>query len=92
MGITEEVVTPFTFSFYPNPATENITVNYSLEQSAKVTYTIYDLTGKQVQSESANRFPGAQQQNVDVNNLQAGTYLLSVNVNGNVITKRFIKK
>jgi hypothetical protein len=92
VNVQEQVNTPFTFSFYPNPATENITVNYSLEQSAKVTYTIYDLTGKQVQSESANRFPGAQQQNVDVNNLQAGTYLLSVNVNGNVITKRFIKK
>jgi hypothetical protein len=67
-------------------------VNYSLEQSAKVTCTIYDLTGKQVLSESSNRFPGTQQQNVNVNNLQAGTYLLSVNVNGNVITKRFIKK
>jgi hypothetical protein len=92
VGITEEVAAPFTFSFYPNPATENITMNYSLEQSAKVTYTIYDLTGKQVQSESSNRFPGAQQQSIEVNNLQAGTYLLSVNVSGNVITKRFIKK
>ena len=92
VNVQEQVITPFTFSFYPNPATENITVNYSLEQSAKVTYTIYDLTGKQVQSDSSNRFPGAQQQNVDVNNLQAGTYLFSVNVNGNVITKRFIKK
>jgi hypothetical protein len=92
VNVQEQVKTTFTFSFYPNPATENITVNYSIEQSAKVTYTIYDLTGKQVQSDSSNRFPGAQQQNVDVNNLQAGTYLLSVNVNGNVITKRFIKK
>jgi len=92
VNVQEQLNTPFTFSFYPNPATENITVNYSLEQSAKVTYIIYDLTGKQVQSESANRFPGAQQQNVNVNNLQAGTYLLSVNVDGNVITKRFIKK
>jgi hypothetical protein len=92
VDVQEQVNTPFTFSFYPNPATEIIIVNYSLEHSAKVTYMIYDLTGKQVQSESANRFPGAQQQNVDVNSLQAGTYLLSVNVNGNVITKRFIKK
>lgn len=92
VGIAEEVAATFTFSFYPNPATENITVNYSLDQSAKVTYTIFDLTGKQVQSDSSNRFPGAQQQNVNVNSLEAGTYLLSVNVNGNVITKRFIKK
>jgi hypothetical protein len=92
VGISEETMTPFSFSFYPNPATENITVNYSLEQSAKVSYTIYDLTGKQVQTESANRFPGAQQQNIDVNHLQAGTYLISMNANGNVITKRFIKK
>lgn len=92
VSVQEEVDTPFIFSFYPNPTRENITVNYSLEQSAKVTYTIYDLTGKQVQSDSSNRFPGAQQQNVDLNNLQAGTYLLSLNVNGNVITKRFVKK
>ena len=92
VNVQEQANTPFTFSFYPNPATENITVNYSLEQSAKVTYIIFDLTGKQVQSESTNRFPGAQQQNVNLNNLQVGTYLLSVNVNGNVITKRFIKK
>jgi hypothetical protein len=92
VNVTEEVNVPFTFSFYPNPATENITVNFSLEQSAKVTYTIFDLTGKQVQTEFANRFPGAQQQNIDVNHLQAGTYLISVNANGNVITKRFIKK
>jgi hypothetical protein len=91
-GIVEDVVTPFTFSFYPNPATENITMNYSLEESSKVTYIIYDLTGKQVQTESATRFPGAQQQTVDVNSLQAGTYLLSVNANGNAITKRFVKK
>jgi hypothetical protein len=92
VGVTEQVNTPFTFSFYPNPTTENITVNYSLEESAKVQYVIYDLTGKKVQTESATRFPGPQQQSIDVNNLQAGTYLLSLNVNGNVITKRFVKK
>ncbi len=91
-GVAEEVNTPFTFSFYPNPATENVTVNYALEESSKVSFTIYDLTGKQIQTESATRFPGAQQQSIDVNALQAGTYLLSVNVNGNAITKRFIKK
>ena len=92
VGVAEEVNTLFTFSFYPNPATENITLNYALEESSKVSYIIYDLTGKQIQTESATRFPGAQQQSIDVNALQAGTYLLSVNVNGSVITKRFVKK
>jgi hypothetical protein len=92
VSISEQENSPFTFSFYPNPTTENITVNYSLEESAKVQYVIYDLTGKKVQNESATRFPGAQQQSIDLNSLQAGTYLLSLNVNGNVITKRFVKK
>ena len=92
VGISEEVSSTFTFSFYPNPTTENITVNYSLEESAKVQCVIYDLTGKKVQTETATRFPGAQQQSIDVNNLPAGTYLLSLNVNGNVITKKFVKK
>jgi hypothetical protein len=92
VGISEQENSPFTFSFYPNPTTENITVNYSLEESAKVQYVIYDLTGKKVQTESATRFPGAQQQSIDVNSLRAGTYLLSLNVNGSVITKRFVKK
>ena len=92
VSISEQENSPFTFSFYPNPTTENITVNYSLEESAKIQYVIYDLTGKKVQTESATRFPGSQQQSIDVNSLQAGTYLLSLNLNGNVITKRFVKK
>jgi hypothetical protein len=92
VGISEQENSPLTFSFYPNPTTENITVNYSLEESAKVQYVIYDLTGKKVQTEAATRFPGAQQQSIDVISLQAGTYLLSLNVNGSVITKRFVKK
>ena len=92
VSVSEQENSPFTFSFYPNPTTENITVNYSLEESAKIQYVIYDLTGKKVQTESAARFPGAQQQSIDVNSLQAGTYLLSLNLNGNVITKRFVKK
>lgn len=92
VSVQEESNSKFSFSFYPNPATENITMNYSLEESSKVTFIIYDLTGKQVQTESATRFPGTQQQTIDVNSLQAGTYLLSVNVNGNAITKRFVKK
>jgi hypothetical protein len=91
-GISEEVSAPFTYTMYPNPTTDNITVNYSLEESAKVQYVIYDLTGKKVQTEAATRFPGAQQQSIDVNALQAGTYLLSLNVDGSVITKRFVKK
>ena len=92
VSVSEQENSPFTFSFYPNPTTENITVNYSLEESAKIQYVIYDLTGKKVQTESAARFPGAQQQSIDLNSLQAGTYLLSLNLNGNVITKRFVKK
>jgi hypothetical protein len=92
VGVSDQEIAPFNFSFYPNPATENITVNYALEESAKVQYVIYDLTGKKVQTESATRFPGAQQQSIDVNSLRAGTYLLSLNVNGSVITKRFVKK
>ena len=92
VGVSNQEIAPFTFSFYPNPTTENITVNYSLKESAKVQYVIYDLTGKKVQNESATRFIGEQQQNIDVSSLQAGTYLLSVNVNGSVITKRFVKK
>lgn len=91
-GIIEEAIAPFTFSFYPNPTTEIITVNYALEQSAKVNTTIYDLTGKQIHAESTNRFPGSQQQSIDVSNLPAGTYLISLNVNGNSTTKRFVKK
>jgi hypothetical protein len=92
VGIPEQENSLFTFSFYPNPATDNLTANYSLEESSKVTYIIYDLTGKKIQTETTNRFPGAQQQSIDVSSLQAGTYFLSVSVNGNVITKRFVKK
>ncbi|MEY3850980.1 MAG: Secretion system C-terminal sorting domain, partial [Bacteroidota bacterium] len=53
---------------------------------------VYDITGKQVHIDQSNRFAGNQQQVLNLSSLNAGTYILSVQLSGQSFTKRFIKK
>lgn len=100
---TSQVISPATvnnieeesfsaFSSYPNPVIDNLNLNYSLPQSSKVVCIVYDITGKQVHIDQSNRFAGNQQQVLNLSSLNAGTYILSVQLSGQSFTKRFIKK
>ncbi len=70
------------FEIYPNPAKDKITIlsNHKLES-----YSIIDLQGKTVlkQDFSTNE--------IDVNNLQDGMYVLKIISNNQIIAKKFIK-
>ena len=72
-------------SVYPNPTTEVMTV----ESSQTVdTYEIYSITGAMV----LRRNTGCKTFDVDVRELPAGAYLLKMNTEGTVVTRRFVKK
>jgi type IX secretion system substrate protein len=75
----------------PNPTNSSININFSVATSANVGIEIYDITGKVVKSISNNSFAsGKNSINVDVTNLEAGTYMYSVNANGNRMFSKFI--
>ena len=79
-------------SVFPNPATTNATINYSLENDSKnISLVVYDLTGKKVFNENyANQAAGNYSVNVNTENLAAGTYYYQVRANNSVLTKELV--
>jgi hypothetical protein len=73
------------FKMYPNPANSWLTIQ--LEQPINAKISIYDLNGRLVIENSIQ----TEISSFAVDSLQAGTYLISITSNNNLITKRFIK-
>ncbi len=70
---------------YPNPATNLLTVEYQ----GRFTYTLHNVLGDEVYRQSGNE---AHIANVDIANLPPGIYLLKVNTEKGILSKKFVKK
>ena len=72
--------------FYPNPATDNFTINSDLKDS--YSFNITNLNGKIVHTET-NMINGKV---ISVNNLEKGSYFIAIYSDNQKIIKRFIKQ
>lgn len=70
---------------YPNPATNNFTVNLGNDEKANI--QLFNIVGQQVYSETIT---GSAQ--VNVANLNSGVYMLKINQNGKVYTTKVVVK
>ena len=77
-----------TLSVYPNPASENITINYT-SSSKNTSLKIYDATGRLVKN-MENIKSG--ESTINISELESGLFLINLQDGNNSITKRFIKQ
>ena len=75
----------FTFKLYPNPAISNLTIEAS---STIETIEMLDLSGKLIQSETANTNTYI----FNVETLSRGMYMVRFTTNGEVVTRQFVKQ
>lgn len=75
---------------FPNPAMDNVNILYSLNNSAEVTLNIVDIQGRTVKSIVENQTAGGQQFNVNVEELNAGTYFYSIVAGDEVMNGKFV--
>ncbi|MGE5682607.1 MAG: YCF48-related protein [Bacillota bacterium] len=74
---------------YPNPFNPSTTIEYSIKQTGNVTLNVYDVLGKCVKSLiNENQKAGTYKVNLNATDLASGLYLYSLNVDGQVITKK----
>jgi len=75
----------------PNPASSSININFSVAKPAAVEIQVYDITGKVVKTVKNNDVAvGKNAISIDVTNLEAGSYMYSINANGNRMFSKFI--
>lgn len=76
------------FTLYPNPSKEKLNINFS-DVFKNTSLAIYDVTGrliKTIDKITTNNLT------VDISDLQQGMYLISLQTEGSITTKRFIKQ
>lgn len=79
---------------YPNPASEVITLSYSLAEEADVECTLTALNGQVAETYySKKQEPGTQKEVLEIpSSVTPGLYLLNLTVNGKAISRRIIIK
>lgn len=81
---TEEL-TQNQLNIYPNPASEMLNIDWEIKPDAQL--SVYSLDGKMVLNRS-----DFQEQQLDINKLSDGLYLLTIQVNGEIFSSKFVKE
>ena len=90
--VKELVGDAFSMSVYPNPASQSTQLEVNLKNSSKYVIELFDMLGQVIYSQQFNGSTGKNVFNIPLNGLNAGMYLVKVNVNGSVLTSRLIVK
>ncbi len=87
-----EVDNNFNIGVYPNPAVAETNVSFELSKESVVEITITDLSGKSLFTQNLGSVSGIQNVNVNTESLSGGVYMVNVNVDGAVSTKKLVVK
>lgn len=80
-------------SIYPNPATENITVDFNLANASDVTIEVVDAAGKVAIAKTlTSQAAGKSNVSFETAALNAGVYFVNISTEAGKATQKFIKK
>lgn len=66
-------------NIYPNPVVNEATINFNVEETASVSYQIYDLSGRMVQNAVLGNYgQGSHKATFNVSGLSSGAYIVKV--------------
>lgn len=80
-----------TFVVYPNPATDNLQVELTFSQAQSINLSIQNVQGQKVYTENTGSITDYKN-TIDVSELPAGMYILTVAAEGKTSTKSFVVK
>lgn len=90
-GVKESVQSDFKMSIYPNPANDQLTVNYQLNNASEISFDIYNLLGTKVKSYASFKQNAGfhLESQFDTESLNNGIYFFKINAGENSQIIRF---
>ena len=79
-------------SLFPNPTTNKVQLQFLAKKPITAKVYLYNELGKKVQSQVNKVLTGANEIIIDLKNLKAGVYFVSLEVGNEIITKQIIKQ
>jgi hypothetical protein len=90
VGIKEESLAPSTFSVYPNPASDQITIDLAFDQKINTNIELFNLVGQQVK-QSFELVGNDFRTTVNIGDLPSGSYFVKVTTDeGGSFSKKLI--
>ena len=78
-------------NIHPNPVADLAQINYTLDKAGDVEFQIFDLQGRMVKLINLrNQSEGNNDYSIEVNDLEAGSYLIKMSANKQKKTSRFV--
>ena len=90
-GIAEGAVGIDDLGLWPNPATDQLSVRYTMEQGGPVSLIISDALGRTVLERTSMNGAGTNTAMLDLSSLKEGAYTLSITGNGVRTAARFVR-
>ncbi len=78
-------------NIYPNPAKENISIEWNSLTKAKAIVKIIDITGRVLQTENTMALAGYNKRMLNVSKLPHGKYIIQISTDQDVVTASFNK-
>jgi hypothetical protein len=75
---------------YPNPATSQATISLNLVNESSIQVSVLDAAGKIISAKNYGKMAGNWDLNLNTTHLNAGIYLIQLEINGAMVTKRLI--
>jgi hypothetical protein len=91
IGVNEESQ-PLSFSVFPNPSTDNLSIELKSATESTAIITISNILGKKLQQKTIQASSASFKANLNVNDLATGVYLVTVNAGSSQATKRIVIK
>jgi len=82
----------FDLVIYPNPSSGKVSVDFNLNEKRNVAITVTDVLGRTIESISVKQYPAGETKLYIAEKIsyQPGVYLVNINVDGQVISKKII--
>lgn len=90
VGVAEEAIMKNSFSIYPNPANDNVTITFGMQKPETVVVSLYDITGKLIQTFNNQANAGANQLTLNVSQLNSGIYFVNATVGDQRISQKLV--
>ncbi len=76
----------------PNPTTDFVNLSMSISETIEANVLVTDVLGRTVQTRAIQLNQGREVVRVDLDGLSAGMYMISLQANGETLTKKVLKK
>jgi hypothetical protein len=89
-GIDDVLNNLYNVAVYPNPAKDRLNVELTTENTGNINFSIADITGKQILSETVKHAGGTMTYTTSVSSLSKGIYFISILTNQGKTVRKFI--